>query len=219
MKELTATRSILFVVAEYSTLSACSSSPPPPICVFLTVESVRRTRGESSLSTWMAWRAVEARRAVGKGIVRTLWFASGISRVWKKGEGLDHYNEQGNSCDAMAADLSLSVSKLGIRFSDVGGHFVTAVAIQWWGEGHVGREEASSPVLSHARKRENGRKTGDYLFLLFTGLAPTPLPVCLDMFYVCACARAFESGTVLYHVARAVPGQNITVTVVTVRLT
>lgn len=31
------------------------------------VEKVRRTRGESSLSTWRVRRAADARRAVGKG--------------------------------------------------------------------------------------------------------------------------------------------------------
>ena len=32
-------------------------------------ENFRRTRGESSASTWRAWRAVLARRWVGKGVL------------------------------------------------------------------------------------------------------------------------------------------------------
>jgi hypothetical protein len=74
MKPLTATRSILFVVALYSVLkivfswhSARFVSAVPWLDEIETVEKDRRTRGESSLSTLKAWRAAEANLVVGRG--------------------------------------------------------------------------------------------------------------------------------------------------------
>ncbi len=70
MNELVATRSIRFVVARYSTRktepgAAFPSSPD-------VVENSRLTRDDSSLSTPIAFWAMEARRAFGKGMFRTL---------------------------------------------------------------------------------------------------------------------------------------------------
>lgn len=64
MNELTATRSIRFVVALYWTLKT-NFSPAPSAAV--TLEKVRRTSGDSSSSTVMALTAMEDSRAVGKG--------------------------------------------------------------------------------------------------------------------------------------------------------
>lgn len=69
MKPLTETRSMRFVVAAYSarrtTPAAVEPSPD-------TVESVRRTRLLNSLSTCMVRKAIEARRALGKGMSMVL---------------------------------------------------------------------------------------------------------------------------------------------------
>lgn len=64
MNELTATRSIRFVVALYWTLRTHLSPAPSTAAM---VEKARRTRGDSSLSTVMASTAMEDSRAVGKG--------------------------------------------------------------------------------------------------------------------------------------------------------
>jgi len=61
---LTATLSIRFVVALYSVLRTVSSVDFELDAGI--VENVRDTRGESSLSTRRAWRAADARRAVGR---------------------------------------------------------------------------------------------------------------------------------------------------------
>lgn len=67
MKALTDTRSMRFVVALYSALSLPAASPDSDDGSSSSTEKLRRTRGESSLSTWMAWRAAVARRCVGNG--------------------------------------------------------------------------------------------------------------------------------------------------------
>lgn len=66
MKELTATRSMRFVVALYSTCRVWSKSPEASSLV-AAIEKVLRTRGDNSLSTCSDLRATDARRAVGKG--------------------------------------------------------------------------------------------------------------------------------------------------------
>lgn len=73
MKEFTATRSMRFVVALYSTLrtlAAAASSDED--CGAGTTEYSRVTSCDSSGSTWMAFRAVAASRDVGKGMSRVL---------------------------------------------------------------------------------------------------------------------------------------------------
>lgn len=77
IKPLTATLNILFVVALYSVRRTVSSeewtrlesSVAGADCdmVEATIKKVRRTRGDSSLSTRKACRAADARRAVGRG--------------------------------------------------------------------------------------------------------------------------------------------------------
>jgi hypothetical protein len=71
MNELTATRSMRFVVAWYSTRSTCALSSGS-VDEAETMEKCLWTRGDSSGSTWRALRAVEASRGVGKGICRCL---------------------------------------------------------------------------------------------------------------------------------------------------
>jgi hypothetical protein len=70
----TATRNMRFVVALYDTSSTVFVSSPHFAKSSLEYsparpvrENERCTSGESSASTWRAWRAVEARRCVGKG--------------------------------------------------------------------------------------------------------------------------------------------------------
>lgn len=70
MNELTATRSMRFVVAWYSTFNTLASSEP--VSAAGTTESCLRTRGDSSGSTPSASRAVEASRGVGSGTLRAL---------------------------------------------------------------------------------------------------------------------------------------------------
>lgn len=67
-KELTATRSIRLVAALYSTRTTESCSEPGPD----TVAKCRVTKEDSSLSTWRARKATDARRASGKGMSRVL---------------------------------------------------------------------------------------------------------------------------------------------------
>jgi hypothetical protein len=65
MNPLTATLSMRFVVATYFALRTFSwlSAASPDVAV----DKVRRTRGDSSLSTPRAWSAMDASLAVGKG--------------------------------------------------------------------------------------------------------------------------------------------------------
>jgi hypothetical protein len=65
MKPFTATRSMRFVVALYFVRSTDSS----------TCEKERRTRGDSSTSTWRARRAMRAKRGVGSGMSIVLSYA------------------------------------------------------------------------------------------------------------------------------------------------
>ena len=69
MNPLTATRSILFVVALYSVLKTVSAVE----CSEVTVEKDRQTKGDNSLSIRRARRAIEARREVGRGMSIVLW--------------------------------------------------------------------------------------------------------------------------------------------------
>lgn len=76
MNPLTATLSILFVVALYSVRKTdCSEE-----CEVLKamVEKDRQTRGESSLSTRKACSATDANRAVGRGKSIVLCFGSAL---------------------------------------------------------------------------------------------------------------------------------------------
>ena len=70
MNEFTATRSMRFVVALYSTLSV--RLPADGDSGSATTDSCLQTRGESSGSTWIAFRAVVASRSVGRGKWRSL---------------------------------------------------------------------------------------------------------------------------------------------------
>jgi len=100
MKPLTATRSMRFVVATYLTLRMLFSW----VSAGATADKVRRTSGESSLSTPRACSAMDASRAVGKGTLTVL--QSGAMLVY---EGIIHgsakwtHKAQGNSCSAMAS--------------------------------------------------------------------------------------------------------------------
>lgn len=71
MNELTATRSMRFVVAWYSTCSTCAVCSGS-VDEVEAMEKCLWTRGDSSGSTWRALRAVEASRGVGKGNCRCL---------------------------------------------------------------------------------------------------------------------------------------------------
>lgn len=67
INELTATRNILLVVALYSVRRTLVSGLSSAASCERAREKVRDTRGDSSLSTWRACRAVEAKREVGNG--------------------------------------------------------------------------------------------------------------------------------------------------------
>jgi hypothetical protein len=69
--ELTATRSMRFVAAWYSTRRTVGSTDPSGV----VTERSRLTKGESSLSTLNACSATDARRASGKGMSRVLEWA------------------------------------------------------------------------------------------------------------------------------------------------
>jgi hypothetical protein len=83
MKEFTATRSIRFVVALYSTRSTVwPGASVPGSCetsAGTVVDRALLTSEESSTSTLMAFMAIDASRADGNGILRTL--GSDVSTV------------------------------------------------------------------------------------------------------------------------------------------
>lgn len=89
MKELTATLSILLVVALYSVRSMLSSVTAPARSAGASsgaaTENVLRTRGDSSLSTCKAFRATEASLGVGNGTSMVLTEKSHIYQY--QGEG------------------------------------------------------------------------------------------------------------------------------------
>ena len=89
IKELTATRSILLVVALYSVRSTLSSVTAPACFTGASsgaaTENVLRTRGDSSLSTCRAFRATEASLAVGNGTSMVLTEKSHIHQYQGKG--------------------------------------------------------------------------------------------------------------------------------------
>jgi hypothetical protein len=103
---LTATRSMRFVTAWYSTRRTVRSDDPSAA----TVERSRFTSDESSLSTRSARRATSARRASGKGTSRVLgqrWTrVSGVilqcSRVWFAQRGPSE-TKQVSWCDVQRA--------------------------------------------------------------------------------------------------------------------
>src|SRR5262245_18849223 len=95
MKPLTATRSILWVVALYSVRSMVfPSSCRPFLSVYPlleedsglepTRENLRRTSGDSSASTCKARRAEEARRWFRRGTSITLGWAISILRILER---------------------------------------------------------------------------------------------------------------------------------------
>lgn len=83
MNELTATRSILLVVALYSVRRMFPpTSPLVALLVIGLMEKVRFTNGDNSLSTCNALRATEASLGVGNGTSRVLEFRLAQDDAW-----------------------------------------------------------------------------------------------------------------------------------------
>jgi len=96
IKPFTATRSIRFVVAlysMYSTVPEIPSASGPWAAPIFSNKNDRRTRGESSASTWVARRADEARRNVGRGTAIVLNLIQGDAYLLR----YCTYSEQGKS--------------------------------------------------------------------------------------------------------------------------
>ena len=109
--ELTATRSILFVAAQYLTrksVSSCARAASPPGA---TVESTLFTSGDNSLSTPKDRRATDARRESGKGISSVLnkkgvYESANLGTFRKTLEASGTaYKEQGNSVSSAEAAI------------------------------------------------------------------------------------------------------------------
>lgn len=169
---LTATLSMRLVVALYSVLSTVSllsalaslSSTVPltePPCGALVKDSVRCTRGESSASTSIAWRADEASRWDGNGRLITLrsvnYFANDRVRFARCLQGAwELVMDVGHGCHALpqfdpTAVTSMQGSVRGAYQNMLTCHLATGES-DWW------EQMTTTSVVRGVAQRQLGTK-------------------------------------------------------------